>query len=145
MNTNTATPKESNAPQEKTGGGWMRRLVRLLRWMLFNGGISALAWYAVNGNTGAGRLLQFVVWTFAVIMFMASMNKDATPKIAAKGRTIPAWLSHGWGAVMICFLVWHGWIGAAIALLIWEIAEAAIFHQPNARAMASGAPESPLK
>lgn len=109
----------------------MRRLVRLLRWMLFNGGISALAWYAVNGNTGAGRLLQFVVWTFAVIMFLASLNKDATPKIAAKGRSIPAWLSHGWGSVMICFLAWHGWIGAAIALLIWEVAEAAIFHEPN--------------
>jgi hypothetical protein len=105
---------------------------------LFNGGISALAWYAVNGSTGAGRLLQFVVWTFAVVMFLASLNKDATPKIAAKGRSIPAWLSHGWGAVMICFLVWHGWIGAAIALLIWEIAEAAIFHQPNAIGHAPG-------
>jgi hypothetical protein len=101
--------------------------------MLFNGGISALAWYAVHGITGAGRLLQLVVWTFAVIFFLASLNKDATPKIAAKGRSIPAWLSHGWGAVIICFLVWHGWIGAAIALLIWEIAEAAIFHQPNSR------------
>ena len=104
--------------------------------MLFNGGISTLAWYAVHGNTGAGRLLQFVVWTFAVIMFLASLNKDATPKIAAKGRSIPAWLSHGWGAVMICFLVWHGWIGAAIALLIWEIAEAAIFYQHNDPAQA---------
>jgi len=31
MNTNTATPKESNAAKEKTGGGWMRRLV--LRWL----------------------------------------------------------------------------------------------------------------
>ena len=29
MNTNTATPKESNAAKEKTGGGWMGRLVRL--------------------------------------------------------------------------------------------------------------------
>jgi hypothetical protein len=31
MNTNTSTPKETNAPQEETGGGWMRRLVRFLR------------------------------------------------------------------------------------------------------------------
>jgi hypothetical protein len=27
MNTTTDSPKEINAPQEKTGGGWMRRLV----------------------------------------------------------------------------------------------------------------------
>lgn len=90
-----------------------------------------LAWYAVNGSAGAGRLLHFVVWTFAIIMFLASLNKEALPKIAANGRSIPAWLSHGWGAVLICFLVWHGWIGAAIAMLIWEIAEAAIFYETN--------------
>lgn len=131
MNTENQNRSQDPPANKNASGGRMRRLVRLLRWMLFNGGISALAWYAVNGNTGAGRLLQFVVWTFAVIMFMASLNKDATPKISAKGRSIPAWLSHGWGSVMICFLVWHGWIGAAIALLIWEVAEAAIFHEPN--------------
>lgn len=31
MNINTATPKESNAAKEKTGGGWMGRLVLHLR------------------------------------------------------------------------------------------------------------------
>jgi hypothetical protein len=30
MNTNTTTPKESNAAKQKTGGGWMRRLVLCL-------------------------------------------------------------------------------------------------------------------
>lgn len=76
--------------------------------------------------------MHFVAWTFAVLVFLASLNKEASQQIAAKGRTIPAWMSHGWGAVLICFLVWHGWIGAAIAMLIWEIAEAAILHEPNA-------------
>jgi hypothetical protein len=31
MNTDTTTPKESNAAKQQTGGGWMRRLV--LRWL----------------------------------------------------------------------------------------------------------------
>ena len=30
----TTSPKESNATQQGTGGGWMRRLVRILRFVL---------------------------------------------------------------------------------------------------------------
>ena len=38
MNTNTTETKESDAAKQKTGGGWMRRLVRLCEMLGIDGG-----------------------------------------------------------------------------------------------------------
>ena len=133
MNQNTTTTKESDAPQEKTGGGWMRCLVRLCPWAAINGGLAWCAWAGVHGNEGAGRLLAFAAWTLGVIQFIGGMSDEVKASAAKKGRSVPAWLSHGTGTAMICFLVWHGWWWTAIAYLLAELGEAAIFHKPNSK------------
>ncbi|MCH7229163.1 hypothetical protein MLD59_23720 [Verrucomicrobiaceae bacterium E54] len=124
-----ADPPLSN---KGAGGGRMRRLVRLVKWTAWNAGIASLAWLGVvHSNAGAGRLLAFICWTFAVLILLAACNKEVAAKAREKGRSIPAWMSHGFGMCLIGFLIWNGWIATAIALLIWEIAEAALFHQPR--------------
>lgn len=131
MNENETTTKESYAAKQGTGGDRMRRLVRLCWWAAINGGLAWCAWAGVHGNEGAGRLLAFAAWTFGIIQFVGGMSDDVKSSAAKKGRSIPAWLSHGTGTAMIGFLVWHGWWWTAIAYLLAELGEAAIFHKPN--------------
>ena len=107
----------------------MHRLRRFSLWIILNGGMGWLAWEGIHGNKGPGNLLIFATWMFAISQFIAAVDNNAKTKIAKKGRSAPAWLSHGIGATMIAFLVWHGWIWTAVGYLINECGEAAIFHK----------------
>ncbi len=103
---------------------------RLVRPLLSAVTIAALAWCAwagVNGNEGAGRVLQFAAW-FMAITFIGAVCPADFGDVRAKGRSLPAWLSHGTGIAMILFLVWHGWIWTAIALALHEIGVASVFR-----------------
>ncbi|MCW1921293.1 hypothetical protein OKA05_01940 [Luteolibacter arcticus] len=103
------------------------KLKRVLRWMLSNAALGLLVWLAVNNVTGAGRLLSFVTWFFAVLIFLIAANNEAKEKLRLRGRSLPAWLSHGVGYTMVFVLVWHGWGFTAFALVICELSEAAIY------------------
>jgi hypothetical protein len=59
---------------------------------------------------------------------LAFFNDSVTKKVAAEGRSIPSWFSHGMGMFFISTLVWHGWFFTAIAFLISELIEYAIFY-----------------
>ena len=127
---NQSVPAEGQNSETKKDVGRVAqpRIVKILRWVTLNGGLAVLAWYAVNGSEGAGRLLMFSMWPLALLVFIVSINKDVAKKAKERGRAVPGWLSHGFGYALIAFLVWHGWIGTAIAVLINEIAEASVFH-----------------
>lgn len=128
MNTDDTNTKS------QAGADSLDRFVRLFTLLCLN---CALVWCAlegvVNGNVGAGRVLAFAAWFFAVIYLLASiLPKDVTAKTAAKGRAVPALVSHGFDAAMIVFLVWNGWWWTAIAFVLITVAEAGIYHKPNA-------------
>jgi hypothetical protein len=106
------------------------KLIRKVKYITFNGVIASLTYFAIAGNIGAGRLLVFTAWLYAVLFLLAAIApKDATDQIRQKGRTFPAWMSNGLACLIIAALVWHGWIFTAIAFLIWEISEALIYNK----------------
>ena len=135
----TETTKQNDVPtstESVTGGGYVDRLVRLFTWMSLNGALVWCAWEGVNGNVGAGRVLAFAAWLFAVVYWMVAVApKHVAAKAVAKGRSVPAWVSHGFDAAMIVFLVWHGWWLTGIAFVLLTIAEAGICSKPNAEAL----------
>jgi hypothetical protein len=101
-----------------------------LRWAAKNSGLACCAWLGVNGNIGAGRLLAFVAWVFAVSLTISNLDKRSRQSLAKKGRQIPARLSHGLGIAMICYLVWNGWWWTAIAFMLIELMEGMIYFKP---------------
>jgi hypothetical protein len=134
MTTETTKPNDGPTSTESVpGGDYVDRLVRLFTWLCLNGALVWCAWEGVvSGNVGAGRVLAFAAWFFAVIYWLAAIApKEVTAKAVAKGRSVPAWVSHGFDAAMIVFLVWHGWWWTAVAFVLLTIAEAGIYHKPN--------------
>ena len=114
-----------------------QRLVRLLRWTAMNGLLVWCAWAAViQGNIGAGRVLCFAVWFFAVMTWIGACNSELKAKADAKGRSVPAWVSHGFGISLAVLFLWHGWWGCAVAMVLMEMAEAAVYSEPNVPALA---------
>lgn len=109
----------------------LRRLVRFFRWLVLNSGFTACIWLGVHGNVGAARLACFTAWLFGILAFMGSQMSEVKKLAAEKGRSAPAWLSHGLGLSLMAFLVWHGWWWTAIAMLLMELGETATFHKPN--------------
>ena len=106
------------------------RLVRLFTWIIPNGAMVWCALVGVNGNIGAGRVLVLAAWFFAVVnCLVAITSKHVAAKITAKGRSVPAWISHGFDVAMIVFLVWHGWWFTGIAFILLTIAEADIYSE----------------
>jgi 4-amino-4-deoxy-L-arabinose transferase-like glycosyltransferase len=107
------------------------KIGKICRWVILNGALFYCAWAGVNGSEGAARTLVFFTWLFAVLNFIGATNDELSEQVRSQGRSIPAWLSHGLGFVMISFLVWHGWWMTAIAALIIEMTEAAIYHEKH--------------
>jgi len=126
---------EKTSPQSRPiGGDFLDRFVRLVRWTIINGLLAWCAWEAVgNESVGAGRVLAFTAWLFGPLAILCACSPDARKKIAAKGRSVPAWLSHGYGIPMIAILVWNGWWMTAIGMLLMEIGEATVYSEPNAQ------------
>ncbi len=102
---------------------------RVAIWIVINGALAWCAWAGVHGNEGAGRVFAFVTWVFAIVETLGYIvcPEEVTKKIREPGRPVPAWLSHGYDAIMIVFLVWHGWMWTAIGVLLMTIAEANIY------------------
>lgn len=113
-------------------GGCKMKMTRFIKWLAINGAMVWCAWTAVGGSEGPGRVLAFVAWFHAAIYWLSALaTHEATAKAVAKGRSVPAWLSHGYNISMAIFLVWHGWWWTAIAFVLLTIAESAIYHNPK--------------
>jgi len=104
-----------------------KSFIRFCKWSIFNGGLMWLAWTAVHGSDGAGRLLSFFAWITGILSFTGAMNDSTRAKCAKIGRSAPSWLAHGTGFTTIGFLVWYGWWWTAIAFFIAEISEVLLF------------------
>jgi hypothetical protein len=105
---------------------------RAIKWALVNGTIATLAWFAVIEQVeGAGRVLTFISWAFAILFLLAAGNSQVSAEARRIGRSVPAWLSHGYGLTVLCALVWHGWIGTAIAWALIEISEVVVYADPE--------------
>jgi hypothetical protein len=105
---------------------------RAIKWALINGAIATLAWFAVIEQVeGAGRVLTFISWAFAILFLLAAGNSQVSAEARRIGRSVPAWLSHGYGLTILCALVWHDWIGTAIAWALIEIAEVVVYADPE--------------
>ncbi len=125
------TTKGTCDPQ---GAGSVDRSVRrVLVWVAMNGAMAWCAWAGVHGNEGAGRVYVFVTWLFAIIATLGFLigDKKIAEKLQKEGRPVWPWLSHGYDATMIVFLVWHGWWWTAIGVTLLTIAEANIYAKPN--------------
>lgn len=82
---------------------------------------------AVNGCEGMGNILKFLTGFFMVAYTLLILNPNLVAKVANKGRSLPAFISHTWGVILVGILVWHGWIMTGLCFLILEIFEAAIY------------------
>jgi hypothetical protein len=108
------------------------RLVRIFRWVTLNCLVAWCAWSAIlNGNVGAGRVLRFTVWVFAIMTLMGACAPSVAAKIRNEGRSVPAWMSVGCGISLLAFFVWNGWWTTAVGMLLMEMGEASIYHDPN--------------
>lgn len=107
-----------------------RQLTRFLQWAITNGLFGWFTWMAViQGNIGAGRVLCFAVWFFAIMTWLGACNDELKAKVAAKGRSVPAWVSHGFGMSLAVLFLWHGWWGCAVAMVLMEMAETAVYSE----------------
>ena len=105
-----------------------------VEWVISNGIICGLAYMAVNGSIGAGRLLPFIVWPLGLLMLAALLIPEAMKamrkEVAKHGRRpIPGVICHAVGFGLIGYLVWHGWAWTAVPLLINEIAVASAYKE----------------
>ena len=116
-------------------------LILIFTWFALNGALVWCAWEGViNGNLGAGRMLAFAAWFFtvvylliAIIPIITTIPKEVFDTIVTKKRSVPVWISQGYNAGMIVFLVWNGWWWAAMAFVLLAFAEAVIYHKPNTK------------
>lgn len=105
------------------------KIWKITRWTAFHIGFGWLLWHAVNGHVAAGRVVGFWIWFGTTIIVCASFIDVTRNQMRAKGRSVPAWLSHSAGAAIVGWLVWHGWTTLAIVALVAEICENYIFSK----------------
>ncbi len=105
---------------------WSQRIKALIYFIIFNAMLSWLAWEGINGNEGAGRLLSFIAWVFGLLKINTGIVRAKFINTSEK-RILPAQLTHGFGIILISFLVWHGWWFTAIALMLSQIGQALVY------------------
>ena len=108
----------------------MNKSFRILTWIIQNGALAYLIHLGLNGSEGATRVVCFAVGFFAVVS-LVGFDEKTRQKLKASGRSVPAWISHGAGAVIVGVLVWHGWWFSAAALTFCELMEAHIYNQDD--------------
>lgn len=107
-------------------------LNRICLWVITNSATAWCVWEAViNKSAGAINLLVFGTWVFVVSALFVVFSDEAKGKMASKGRSVPAVLSHGLGVIFVCFLAWNGWWFTAIGFLFLENAEALIYSKDD--------------
>lgn len=104
---------------------------RIIRWVILNGCLLLALWLAVHGNEGARRVIVFASWFFAIVSVLVVPLKEVQERIRKQGRSVPAWLSHGVGYVMVVTMVWQGWVWAGFAMLLNELVEYAVYAAPS--------------
>ncbi len=102
---------------------------RRCNWVLVNSALVWLAYAAVQGNPGAGRLLLFSLWLSATCHWLALLHQNPPLQLP---RSVPAQLSHGFDIAMTMFLVGHGWWLTAVAYVLQSLASEVMFH-PTSR------------
>ena len=101
------------------------KYTRLAKWIVLNSAILWLAWEAVGGNKGAGNLLVFIAWFFAVLTVTGAIFiKEMKPKKTDFQRSVPSHVGALFELFLACFLAWHGWFFTAVAVILtWAAQE----------------------
>jgi hypothetical protein len=112
------------------------KYTRLATWIVLNSAILWLAWEAVGGNKGAGNLLVFIAWFFAVLTVTgAILIKEMKPKKTDFQRSVPSHVGALFEFFFTCFLAWHGWFFTAVAVILAWAAQESIcrFMEENSK------------
>lgn len=108
-------------------------MIRKLKWFIVNGGVVCLFSYVTLGDAsvGAERVLKFIFILAGILSTIAGFAEGAKARIRAKGRSVPAAVSHSLGTVYVLWLVYLGfWVTALFALLN-ELMECVIHDDPD--------------
>ena len=116
---------------QKQVAGRKQRLVRHLISAFINGLICWCAWGAVTGSVGAGRVMVLTSWILAILYLLLACNTAGIKQLKERGRSIPAWLCHGYDVALILYLVWYGWWFTSIAWIISTLVVASIYHKDS--------------
>ena len=87
--------------------------------------IPVAAWYAVNGNIGAGNVVKLLAAVTAILCPMVILAFIISP-----GNPVPKWrewMSHISDAATVSILAWHGWLWCALAFTIGWIVNVIMF------------------
>lgn len=107
---------------------------RILAFIAVNGLYAYFMYLAFGGSMGAQRVLVFFTWLFfANMACLTTMDSLASHRatLRAKGRALPAWLSHCIGLAFILTFAWNAWWWTAIAYAVNESFEAEIYREPK--------------
>jgi hypothetical protein len=108
------------------------KIKRIIKWILWNASFGYIAYLGVIKDIeGAGRVLSFAIWFFALTYLIGAFIKEVQAKAREKGLSVPMWLSVWYDVALIALLIWHGWIFTAIGVLVMMFGIASIYHEPK--------------
>lgn len=115
-----------NAKLEREKRSPLATLARLLKWAAFNAAFGAVLWFGfVEGLAGAQNIGLFLAWVNVILSFVM-FTEPIQEKLAAKGRTVPAWLNGTFDFSVALFFCWFGaWVTAVAWFIHWMVQEAA--------------------
>ena len=105
---------------------------RIITWILWNAAMGYIAYLGIIKDIeGAGRVLSFAIWFFAIIYLTGAFVEEVKTKAKEKGLSVPMWLSVWYDVALMVLLIWHGWTLTAVGVLIMIFGIAVIYKKPE--------------
>jgi hypothetical protein len=104
---------------------------RVLRWLIFNSIVWAVALYALvwSDDVGAQRVLKAYIVISTATALMIAFNSEARAKLRTRGPSVPRWLNASVDMMFVFYLSYFGWWWFMALAFVKSCAEVAIYKE----------------
>ena len=110
----------------------MKKVIRIISWLLLNFAMMAILILAsFFHHQWAYNIFIFLFWVNVILTILVCLSKDVKPKIEAKGRSVPQWLSNSYDMIFVMILAYHAWFILATVCLVQALCENYLYHKTD--------------